>query len=80
MEQLASAGAEGGQRPWTARLPVVVVSRCGQGESCDDCAYAGSLDKYERRGFILRAGYESLTPLQARALLTLRLAARGRPD
>ena len=63
--------------PWTRRLPIVIVSRCGAGANHDDWHYRGSRQKYESRGFLLGDGYEQLTPLQARCLLLLRLAAFG---
>lgn len=62
---------------WTARLPIVICSRCGVGRNCDDWLYRGSWRKYESRGFVLGGGYEQLSPLQARSLLVLRLAAFG---
>lgn len=62
---------------WTARLPIVICSRCGVGRNCDDFLYKGSRHKYESRGFVLGSGYEQLNPLQARSLLVLRLAAFG---
>eukprot|EP00887_Chlorella_sp_A99_P007264 scaffold2.g7264.t1 len=74
-----STAASGQQQPtWTSRLSIVISSRCATGENHDDFYYEGSRAKYERRGFLLRGGYEALTPLQARCLLTLRLAAFGR--
>ncbi|PSC76983.1 L-asparaginase [Micractinium conductrix] len=73
-----SAATLGALAPWTAHLPCVVASRCGCGANHDDFCYRGSLEKYENRGFILRGGYEELNPLQARALLVMRLAALGR--
>lgn len=60
---------------WTARLPIVICSRCGVGRSCDDFLYRGSRQKYESRGFVLGGAYEHAGPLQARSLLVLRLAA-----
>lgn len=62
---------------WTARLPIIVCSRCGVGANCDDWLYRGSRAKYASRGFVLDKGYEHLNPLQARSLLVLRLAAFG---
>ena len=62
---------------WTARLPIVICSRCGVGRNCDDWLYKGSRQKYESRGFVLGGGYKHLNPLQARSLLVLRLAALG---
>ena len=62
---------------WTARLPIVICSRCGVGANCDDWLYRGSLEKYASRGFVLDRGYQHLNPLQARSLLLLRLAAFG---
>jgi L-asparaginase len=63
-------------RRWTGRLPIVICSRCVTGNNYDDFHYRGSRAKYEGRGFLL-AGYEHLTPLQARLLLVLRLSAAG---
>ena len=81
IEQLSGprgdAGSGGRGQPWTHRLPIVISSRCVTGANHDDFLYRGSRDKYERHGFLL-AGYELLTPLQARTLLLLRLAAHGR--
>ncbi|KXZ43548.1 hypothetical protein GPECTOR_87g410 [Gonium pectorale] len=65
--------------PWTSTLPIAIVSRCGVGNNYDDCYYRGSRDKYERRGFLL-AGFEHCTPMQARHLLVLRLAAGAYPQ
>ncbi|KAL4422808.1 hypothetical protein ABPG75_009005 [Micractinium tetrahymenae] len=70
-------GSESVGQPWTARLPVVISSRCSWGSNHDDCYYRGSRFKYESRGFVLGGGYEHLNPLQARMLLALRLAAFG---
>ncbi|KAG2489186.1 hypothetical protein HYH03_012412 [Edaphochlamys debaryana] len=60
---------------WTARLPIVLVSRCGVGLNYDDAYYRGSLDKYTARGFLVAGGFEHLSAVQARNLLILRLAA-----
>lgn len=75
--EAGSRGADASGSPWTARLPIVISSRCTWGSNHDDSLYRGSLAKYEGRGFVLRGGYEHLNPLQARALLVLRLAAFG---
>ncbi|PNH04850.1 putative L-asparaginase, partial [Tetrabaena socialis] len=60
--------------PWAARMPLVLVSRCQQGNNYDDNYYRGSREKYERRGFLL-SGFEHLNAVQARSLLVFRLAA-----
>lgn len=62
---------------WTARMPIVIVSRCHTGQNWDDAYYQGSRTKYESRGFVLAGGYEHLTPLQARNLLIFRLSSLG---
>lgn len=62
---------------WTNRIPIVVVSRCTTGQNYDDDYYKGSKQKYESRGFVLGAGYEQCSPLQARNLLIFRLSALG---
>jgi L-asparaginase len=59
---------------WTGRLPIVLCSRCGAGANYDDNYYRGSLAKYESKGFVLRNGYQGLSPLQAQIRLTLRLS------
>lgn len=73
----AGSGGSGHRSPWTARLPIVISSRCTWGSNHDDFCYKGSRAKYEGRGFVLGGGYEQLNPLQARVLLALRLAAFG---
>lgn len=58
---------------FTSKIPVVLTSRTAVGMNYDDFLYKGSVEKYERMGFVLRVGYSHLNPLQARLLLTLRL-------
>ena len=53
----------------------MLTTRCATGFNYDDHLYAGSLEKYESRGFRLR-GYEGLNALQARVRLMLELASR----
>lgn len=60
--------------PHTQRLPIVLSTRCATGFNYDDHLYAGSLEKYEAKGFRLR-GYEGLNALQARLQLMLEMAS-----
>ncbi|GLC53632.1 hypothetical protein PLESTB_000770800 [Pleodorina starrii] len=64
---------------WTARLPIVIATRCGVGCNFDDHYYRGSRTKYESRGFLL-AEFSHLDAVQARNLLVLRLAAGVYPQ
>lgn len=64
----------GGRVAWTACLACIITSRCAAGDGVDDFSYKGSRAKYEQKGFML-GDYAPLTPLQARALLILRLAS-----
>ncbi|GIL93444.1 hypothetical protein Vretifemale_20846 [Volvox reticuliferus] len=65
--------------PWTALIPVVLATRCATGNNFDDHYYGGSRQKYEARGFLL-SDFAHLTPVQARTLLVLRLAAGVYPQ
>lgn len=59
---------------WTARIPIVLVSRCETGLAYDDELYAGSKSQRESEGFIL-SGFEGLTGPQARLKLALMIAS-----
>ncbi|ORX97887.1 Asparaginase/glutaminase [Basidiobolus meristosporus CBS 931.73] len=62
---------------WTKRIPIVVVTRCFSGNNFDDHYYRGSKAKFTSKGFILEDGFEDLNAIQARNLLTFKLAARA---
>ena len=61
---------------WTARIPIVLTSRCPIGTNYDDYHYKGSREKYEDKGFIL-SGYEQLNPVQARLKLIVQTASQA---
>lgn len=57
-----------------SRLRVVLTSRCSEGGNADDHFYKGSIDKYVRRGFVLRDGYMHLDTIKAVVKLRFDLA------
>ncbi|KAK9763785.1 hypothetical protein K7432_009240 [Basidiobolus ranarum] len=60
---------------WTEKIPIVVVSRCFSGNNFDDHYYRGSKTKFTSKNFILEEGFEDLNAIQARNLLSFKLAA-----
>ena len=63
---------------WTSKIPIVIVSRCAQGENVDEYYYVGSRSKYEDKGFLI-SGYEGLNAVQARMKLIFELASKEQP-
>lgn len=74
VDLLACEDGSPGDR-WTTRVRCAITSRCSSGDGVDDFAYRGSRKKYESKGFVLDDVTAKLTPLQARALIILRIAS-----